>query len=500
MRELVKPGRYAMFLRKSREDVEAERAGKFETLAKHESALRRLADDLGLAVVHVYRELVSGASLSDRDDARQMLEDVMSGAYDGVLAFDLQRLTRGDMIDQGTIMRVFALTGTLIVTPGRTYDPRDESDENFAEIEMMFGRMELSRITRRLVSGKEEAVRQGQYIGSLAPYGWRKVARGRMKTLEPSDDNARMVSWYERIAAHEATPRQIADEMNELRIPTPRGKTWDRSLVIRIIQNPVNKGYVRWNQKRTVAALGNGMQKVKRRQACEPVIAKGLHEGTVNEDLWQRANDAISGRANASVCDGRELKDPLAGILVCKGCGRSMRRVRNTRWPVEYYNHPQVNKRECWQAGAKIDDVVALLIETLVDEAEAVSYAAKAPRRTSAVPQLEKDLESEGKSVETLFRLVEKGMITDEEFAERRRLADERLTAIKEKLTAARETDRKAARTKERTVMLKEAIAQLSDYQGRAKAVNDCLKSLVDRIEYEKDPETRELRLRVFLK
>lgn len=78
-----------MFLRKSREDVEAEREGAFETLAKHEAVLTRLADDMGIEVAHVYRELVSGASLDDRDVAQAMLEDVRSGRWDGIVAFDL---------------------------------------------------------------------------------------------------------------------------------------------------------------------------------------------------------------------------------------------------------------------------------------------------------------------------------------------------------------------------------------------------------------------------
>lgn len=395
MRTLVKPGRYAMFLRKSREDVEAEREGEFETLAKHEAVLARLAQGMGLHVEHVYRELVSGASLDDRRVATAMLEDVREGRWDGVLAFDLQRVTRGDMVDQGTVMRVFAFTDTPVITPAKVHDLRDELDGGFAEMEMWFGRMELARITKRMTAGKEEAVRQGQYIGSLAPYGWDKAVVGRKKTLVPNGDNARMVSWYERIADGSATPRGIADEMNELGIPTPRGKVWDRSLVVRIIKNPVNKGYVRWNQRKTVAVLDGDMRKSKRRQKAPVVLARGLHEGTVSDELWQRVNDAITGRNSNPVPVSHVLKDPLAGLIVCRHCGRSMRRVRNSRYEAEYYSHPDVNRRECWARGAKIDMVVDLLVESLADAAEDVELRESEAPKASATPQLERDLESE---------------------------------------------------------------------------------------------------------
>lgn len=500
MRELVKPGRYAMFLRKSREDIEAERSGKFETLAKHEAVLNRLADDMGLSVAHVYRELASGASLVDREQAMEMLSDVRSGAYDGVLAFDLQRITRGDMIDQGSIQRVFALTDTPIITPAKVYDMRDELDGNFVELEMLFGRMELARITKRMTAGKEEAVRQGQYIGSIAPFGWDKVQDGRMKTLAPNGDNPRMVSWYERIADDEATPREIADEMNELGIPSPRGKMWDRSLVLHIIQNPVNKGYVRWNQRKTVTSLDGELGKVKRRQPTEPVVAKGLHEGTVSEELWQRANDVISSRANHKTPKKYELKDPLASLLVCKCCGRSMLRAYNSNSPTEYYVHSRVNRRCCWQHGSKIGDVVDLLVEALEEAAEDIELCGEPERGTSSTPQLEKDLQAERGSVETLFRLVERGIITDDEFAERKRLSDKRLEAIEAKLSASKRADREAAGARITSAALKEAVASLRDYKGRAQQVNDCLKALVSRIEYEKDPETGKIHLGVIFK
>ena len=52
---------YAMYLRKSRKD--AAEASIEETLARHEARLRQLAQERGLAIGAVYREVVSGLSL-----------------------------------------------------------------------------------------------------------------------------------------------------------------------------------------------------------------------------------------------------------------------------------------------------------------------------------------------------------------------------------------------------------------------------------------------------
>lgn len=498
MRDLPKPGRYAMFLRKSREDAEAEREGKFETLAKHEAVLVRLAKDLGIEVVRTYRELASGASLSERDEAMAMLGDVRAGAYDGVLAFDLQRVTRGDMVDQGMVTRVFASSGTLIVTPAKVYDLRDELDGNFSELEMLFGRMELARITKRMTAGKEEAVRQGQYIGSFPPYGWDKVTVGRKKTLRPNADNPRMVSWYERIVAGDS-PRSIADEMNEMGIPSPRGKLWCRTMVINVIRNPVNKGYVRWNQRKTATELDGSMAKVKKRRKADMILVKGLHEGTVPDDLWQRANDAMSGRASKNN-GAHPLRNPLATLLVCKGCGRAMRCIKSPWHKDDYYMHGEVTRRTCWAVGAKVPVVVDALVDALVCIASDLEVDVDGNRAPSLTAQLERDLEEERKSAETLFRLVEKGLITDDEFAERRRLSRERASAIEQRLEDSRARDAALAANGEMSVRIRSAIDDLRRYEGRAQEVNEALKSFIRRVEYEKDPETGEIRLGVFLK
>lgn len=510
MLKLASPGRYAMFLRKSREDIEAEREGEFETLAKHEAALTRLAEDRGLAVVHVYRELVSGDSLQCREDAMQMLEDVKSGAYDGVLAYDLQRITRGDMVDQGTIVRVFALTGTAIITPTKDYDLSDELDETFAELEMIYGRRELNRISRRLIGGKEEATRQGQYLGSIPPFGWRKVQRGRKKTLEPSEDHELLVRMYEDIASWSRTPDKIADDLNLIGFPTPRGKHWDGGTVSYIVRNPVNKGYVRWNQRRTVKVLDEGMNtRKKRRDTDDLILVEGLHRGTgaISDELWESANRQLDRHASSKEYSYRPLQNPLATLLVCAKCGRVMTRTLTTqRFGKEpRYTHPKSNRYECNAVSSTEEAVVGMVIESLAEAAEDIELTLQlddGSRLKSCAARMEalaKAAEKERAGIGNLLRLAEKGLVTDEEFAGRRKAIEERVAGIEAERAAVGREMESLGGARERLVKVRQAIDGLRDYEGRAGEVNDALKSVVRRIEYAKDPQTKELHLRVFL-
>ena len=85
---------YAIYLRKSRADAEAEARGEGETLARHERALKELAMRNDYPIAQIYREIVSGESISNRPQMRQLLADVAAGKYKGVLVMEVERLAR----------------------------------------------------------------------------------------------------------------------------------------------------------------------------------------------------------------------------------------------------------------------------------------------------------------------------------------------------------------------------------------------------------------------
>lgn len=68
---------YLIYLRKSRADHEAEARGEGETLARHEKALTELAARMNLPVGAVYKEIVSGETISARPWMQRLLIEVM---------------------------------------------------------------------------------------------------------------------------------------------------------------------------------------------------------------------------------------------------------------------------------------------------------------------------------------------------------------------------------------------------------------------------------------
>src|SRR5690625_2399565 len=96
-------GNYAIYLRKSRADQELEERGEGETLARHRRVLLSLGKKLNINISKIYEEVVSGESIDNRPEVQQLLKDVEDGYWDGILVMEVERLARGDTIDQGII-------------------------------------------------------------------------------------------------------------------------------------------------------------------------------------------------------------------------------------------------------------------------------------------------------------------------------------------------------------------------------------------------------------
>ena len=108
---------YCIYLRKSRADMDAEAHGEGETLARHEKALLELAKRERLNITQIHREIVSGDTIAARPVMQQLLQEVQAGQWAGVLVMEVERLARGETIDQGIVAQSFQYSGLKGIRP-----------------------------------------------------------------------------------------------------------------------------------------------------------------------------------------------------------------------------------------------------------------------------------------------------------------------------------------------------------------------------------------------
>ena len=135
-----KPEEVLDYLRKSRTDDPT--LDVAEILARHETILDEWAEKHFGAKVpeeNKYREVVSGETIDSRPELLALLKRIESPKIKAILIVEVQRLGRPDLEDIGRLSKLFRYTNTLIITPQKTFDLRNEYDREAFERELMRG-------------------------------------------------------------------------------------------------------------------------------------------------------------------------------------------------------------------------------------------------------------------------------------------------------------------------------------------------------------------------
>ncbi len=421
--------RYAMYLRKSRADLDAEAHGEGETLARHKKMLYALAKKMGLTVDDVYEEVVSGDSIEGRPQIQNLLRAIEKRTYTGVFCMDIDRLARGDTIDQGIIARAFRMSETKIITPKKVYDPNSEFDEEYFEFELFMARREFKIIGRRIQRGRIESAKEGRFIGSAAPYGYNKVKIKKDKgyTLEPDPTEAKVVQLIFEMYLQGDGKSVIAKKLDLMGIKPRSEKPWSNSTVANILKNPVYIGKMRWGYRKYTKELTDG-NVVKHREKNENcVYVDGLHPPIISEDDFNQVQQTLKRRTTAPVKTDLSLKNPLSGLIFCGKCGAAMTRLgENSRCRCATL---KCSNRYCDTVASKLDLVEHAVLDFLDGWIE--EYKINVEKNSPLLPESTLDVYKKNLSeftaeldkvknqIDKTYDLLEQGIYTVDIFKER---------------------------------------------------------------------------------
>jgi site-specific DNA recombinase len=497
---------YAVYLRKSREDAELEKTAKFETLARHETILKELAERHKIHVREVYKEVLSGDSIAGRPEMQRLLADVESGTWAGVLVMEIERLARGDTIDQGIVASVFKESNTKIITPSKIYDPRDEFDEEFLEFGLFMSRREYKTINRRLQRGRIQSVKEGKYISSQAPYGYKKVkiTDGKGYTLEIVESEANVVKMIFKLYLEGLGDKSIANELNRLGVKPRRTKEWKRESISDIIKNPVYIGKVRWGYKKEVKTVKDGqLKKSRTRNSGDYLLKDGLHIAIISEVDFNSVLKTRKENYNEPVKEGHKLQNPLAGLVICQKCGATMQRIGVNR--KSSYSTLHCKNTRCDNISAPVERVELRLIDSLREwlktyEAEITlnpesdNNKQKADIIDVSIKSLEREINTLNKQISNTYDLLEQEVYTLEKFSERNRELSERKINAETKLD---DILKQKNEIMDKTEIFEKRLPEMKnllDKYFNMKSMDDrnrILKLLIERVEYLKEEPNR---------
>jgi len=367
-----------LYLRKSKET-------QINSIVDQDGVVGKIVEERKLVVLKTYADAgISGATVEERDDFKQMLVEAPRIGAKAVLFYNTSRLTRGGVKAMWKIVDALEAQGVKVYNcqQRKFVDENDMGSAITTSVEAAQAKasnidhaLDISRTMVANVRDRKNAP------GARPPYGFDRLyidesgkpfqqvrweTDGSKSILDPVTLEPKTTlspkTPYLKIKAHKVVlvpssiPERvetaklmqrlaksmgytaIAGHLNEKGIPSPGGDLWSSTTIRSLLLNPAFGGDIVYNRttKSRYAHLEDG-QVVKRTEKVGEVqfkynpkdkwiVVPGGHEALVSKDEREAVETAMAIRSRSSIKTSRSPNRvyPLSGIMVCGNCGDPM--------------------------------------------------------------------------------------------------------------------------------------------------------------------------------
>jgi DNA invertase Pin-like site-specific DNA recombinase len=308
------------------------------SIDNQQSVIAEYADRRGLTIVWTYKDAGrSGLRIIGRDDLQGLIDDVQSGRanFKTILVYDVSRWGRFQDVDESAYYEFICKRAGVQV---HYCTDEFENDGSLASTvlknmkRVMAG--DFSRqLSRRIFIAQCHMTELGVWRGGSAGYGLRRLLvdpdgrpiiqleRGQRKSIStervvlklgPADEITTVKRIFRSFVSRGKSYAEIADALNNDKIPNGLGRPWSTQTIIHVLSNEVYIGNVVFNRTsfklRQKAVINPPNMWIRRANAHEAIIAP---------EIFQKAQKIIARRREGR--SDQELLDQLTALWKRKG-------------------------------------------------------------------------------------------------------------------------------------------------------------------------------------
>lgn len=421
-----------------------------------------LADKPDFVVYDTYIDNGLTGTNFHRPGFQQMLSDIEAGHINCVIVKDLSRLGRNSIDTGYYIEQYFYAHNVRFIAVTDQFDTADPGNLHggiMLPLKNMINEAYSLDIGRKIKAQARQAMKDGDYIGGRAPYGYRKDPDNCHKLLvdkETAPVVKQIFDWaYERVALN-----RIVRNLNEMGIAAPShykkstgeitspgligsGK-WQTRTVMKILESEVYTGDLVQGKTKTV-----DHQQVKA-DDDNLIIARHTHEPIISHEVFAAVQEY-----RKQVCEESRAKPKIPytpnifkGKVFCADCGRSLHRQRAERkkGPGIYWFHCLTNSRVAKDTckGVMMQETELIATVTAILEKElSVALGMSLPLFQLEARQKQKkdglksqmsakrqDIEKQRRLIRGLYENFVQGILTSEEYFELKAGYEESITVL----------------------------------------------------------------------
>ena len=305
------------------------------SIANQRQILSDYVTEKGWILVDEYVDDGYSGTNFDRPDFKRMIRDIEIGKIDCVITKDLSRLGRNYSMTGYYTDEYFPEQNCRYIAINDGVDTMGANND-FAAFHNVINEYYPRDMSKKVRQVKRTNAEKGLFMGSRAPYGYKKSPEDKHKLII-DEDAAPIVQRIFKEFVNGKNGRMIAETLNYEGILCPRAyyyqrverenprkdevMSWNSSTILQIIQRQVYIGRLIQGQRQVVSF------KSKKRRLTNPdewIIVENTHEPLISLDVWEAAQEIRKGRYYPRTKrDDHELSI-FVGLVKCPDCGATM--------------------------------------------------------------------------------------------------------------------------------------------------------------------------------
>ncbi|MDN5343614.1 MAG: site-specific recombinase [Oceanotoga sp.] len=298
--------RAGIYTRLSQERTEEWR-NKSSSIETQIEICQEYANSENMNLVKVYTDYEYSGTNFDRPGYIEMMDDVRNGLINCIIIRDLSRLGR-EHLEMGRLVdKVFPFLGVRFISVVDKIDTERGIDAKLSFemlIKNLINDMYAKDIGYKVKTSKRLNAKQGFFIGSNPPFGYKVVEKDGGRKLEPDEVSKKIIERiFTRYVAGENTFK-IAKELNEDNISTssaynktgnilrePGEPQWRKGTIANMLRQRVYTGCLVQGTKENVPGKKSGHYRQKPKD--EWIIVEDTHEAIIPKDLFKAAQEIL---------------------------------------------------------------------------------------------------------------------------------------------------------------------------------------------------------------
>lgn len=309
----INSSRVGIYTRLSQERTEEWR-NKSYSIESQVEICQEYINKENMTLVKVYTDYEYSGTNFDRPGYIEMMNDVRSGFINCIIIRDLSRLGR-EHLEMGRLVdKVFPFLGVRFVSVIDKIDTEKGIDAKLSFeilIKNLINDMYAKDISHKVRTSRKVNAKQGFFIGSNPPFGYKVVRKDGGRKLEPDEVSMKVVQRIFNLYVDGVNTLKIAKELNEENIATssaynktgniirePGEPQWRKGTIANMLRQRVYTGCLVQGTKENVQGKKSGHYRQKPKD--EWIVVENAHEAIISEELFDIAQDILDSNKDKS--------------------------------------------------------------------------------------------------------------------------------------------------------------------------------------------------------